>query len=132
MKVFISFFAYWNNICFFPNFWKSTFFQRLLIYYSQRDSSLLQILIIFIDILSQPLALAGSKFFNINDMSSSVKSNDVILALVLYENNGNTLESFVSVLIDAKELLKRFALSQQSEKNLPLTNKGGIAGTFSL
>ena len=94
--------------------------------------SLLQILIIFIDIFSQPLALAGSKFFIINDMSSSVKSNDVILALVLYENNGNTLESFVSVLIDAKKLLKRFALSQQSEKNLPLTNKGGIAGTFSL
>ena len=56
-------------------------------------------------------------------MSSSVKSNDVILALVLYE----TLELFIGVHIDAKKLLKRFAFSQKSETNLPLTNKGGTA-----
>ena len=90
----------------------------------------LQVLIIFIDILSQPWALAGSKFFIINDMSSSVTSNDVILALVLYENNGNKLEFFIGVHIDAKKLLKRFAFSQKSETNLPLTNKGGIAEFF--
>ena len=65
-------------------------------------------------------------------MSSSVKSNDVILALVLYENKGNTLEFFIGVHIDAKKLLKRFAFSQKSEINLPLTNKGGIAGIFFL
>ena len=64
-------------------------------------------------------------------ISSSVKSNDVILALVLYENNDNTLEFFIGVHIDAKKLLKRFAFSQKLEKNLPLTNEGGIAGIFS-
>ena len=52
--------------------------------------------------------------------------------MVLYENNGNTLQAFISVHIDAKKLLKRFAFSQKSETNLPLTNKGGIAGTFFL
>ena len=56
--------------------------------------------------------MAGSKFFIIN-MSSSVISNDVILALVLYENNGNTLEFFIGVHIDAKNLLERFAFSQK-------------------
>ena len=65
-------------------------------------------------------------------MSYSVKSNDVILALVLYENNGNTLEFVIGVHIDAKSLLKRFAFSQKSETNLPLTNKGGITGFFFL
>ena len=63
-----------------------------------------KVLIIFADILSQPWALAGPKFFIISDinMFSSIISNDVILALVLYENNGNTLEIFVGVHIDAK------------------------------
>ena len=65
-------------------------------------------------------------------MSSSVTSNDVILALVLYENNDNALEFFICVNIGAKTLLKRFAFSQKSEKNLPLTNKGAIAGIFVL
>ena len=60
--------------------------------------------------------MAGSKFFIINDVSSSVISNDVILALVLYENNGNTLEFFISVHIDAKKLLKRFAFSQNQRQ----------------
>ena len=63
-------------------------------------------------------------------MSSSLISNDVILALVLYKSSGNTLEFFTGVHIDAKKLLKRFAFSQKSETNLPLTNKGGIAGFF--
>ena len=67
----------------------------------------LQILIIFIDILSQSWALAGSKFFIINDMSSSVISKDVILALVLYENNGNKLEFFTGVYLDAKKVIKK-------------------------
>ena len=65
-------------------------------------------------------------------MSSSIKSNDVILALVLYENNGNTLEFSIGVHIDTKKLLRRFAFSQISETNLPLTNKGGIAGVLLL
>ena len=65
-------------------------------------------------------------------MSSFVISNNVILSLVLYENNGNTLQAFIGVHIDAKKLLKRFAFSQKSETNLPLKNKGGIAGTFFL
>ena len=65
-------------------------------------------------------------------MSSSVTSNDVILALVLYENNGDTPEFFICVHIDAKKLLKRFAFSQKSETNLPLTYKGAIAGIFVL
>ena len=86
-----------------------------------------QILIITIDILSQPWALAGSNFFIINDISSSVKWNDVILTLVLYENNGNMLEFFIAVVIDAKKLLKRF-VKNKNQANLPLTNKGGIAG----
>ena len=64
-------------------------------------------------------------------MSSSVISNDVILALVLYENNDKTLEFFIGVHTDAKKLLKRLSFSQKSEANLPLTNKGGIAGIFS-
>ena len=62
-------------------------------------------------------------------MSSSVKSN-FMLALVLYENNGNTLEFFICVHIDTKRLLKILAFSQKSETNLPLTNKAGIAGIF--
>ena len=65
-------------------------------------------------------------------MSSSVISNDVILALVLYENKGNKLEFFIGVHIDAKRLLKRFAFSQKSDTSLPLTNKGGIGGIFFL
>ena len=65
-------------------------------------------------------------------MFSFVISNNVILSMVLYENNGNTLQAFISVHIDTKKLLKRFAFSQKSETNLPLTNKGGIAGTFFL
>ena len=65
-------------------------------------------------------------------MSSSVKSNNVILALVLYENNSNTLEFFIGVHINAKKFLKRFSFSQKSEANLPLTNKGGIAGILFL
>ena len=56
----------------------------------------------------------------------------MILALVLYENNSNKLEFFIGVHIDAKRLLKRFALSQKSETILPLTNTGGIAGIFFL
>ena len=90
----------------------------------------LQILIIFIDILSQPWALARYKFV-ITDMFSSVKWNDLILALVLYENNGDMLQFFIGVHIDPKKLLKRFAISIKSETNLPLTNKGGTAGSFS-
>ena len=74
--------------------------------------------------------MTGSKFFIINDMSSSVISNNIILALVLYKNNGNKLEFFIGVHIDAKRLLKRFAFSQKPETDLPLTNKGGIAGIF--
>ena len=73
-------------------------------------------MIIFIDILPQPQAFAGPKFF-INDISSSAKWNNVILALVLYENNGNTLEFFIGVNIDTKKLLKRFAFVQKSETN---------------
>ena len=92
----------------------------------------LQILIIFIDILPQPWALAGSRFLIINDMSSFVISNNIILALVLYKNNGNKPEFFTGVHIDAKKLLKRFAFSQKSDTNLPLTNKGGIGGIFFL
>ena len=53
-----------------------------------------------------------------------------MLALVLYENNGNTLEFFICVHIDTKRLLKILAFSQKSETNLPLTNKTGIAGIF--
>ena len=68
----------------------------------------LQVLIIFIDVLSQPWALAESKFFIINDMSSFVISNDVILALVLHENDGNKFEFFITAHIDAKKLLKDF------------------------
>ena len=37
-----------------------------------------------------------------------------------------------NVHIDARKLLKRFALSQKSETNLPLTNKGGTARIFFL
>ena len=41
------------------------------------------------------------------------------------------LSFFNGVRIDVEKLLKRFAFSQKSETNLPLTNKGGIAGIFS-
>ena len=46
--------------------------------------------------------------------------------------NGNTLELFIGINVDAKLLLNRFAFSHKSETNLPLTNKGGIAGIFCL
>ena len=46
--------------------------------------------------------------------------------------NGNTLEFFIGINVDAKLLLNRFAFSHKSETNLPLTNKGGIAGIFCL
>ena len=52
--------------------------------------------------------------------------------MVLYVNNGNTLQFFNGVHIDEKELLKIFAFSQKSETHLPLTNKSGIGGTFLL
>ena len=42
------------------------------------------------------------------------------------------LNFFIGVHIDAKKLLKRFAFSQKSDTNLPLTNKGGIAGILFL
>ena len=42
------------------------------------------------------------------------------------------LSFFIGVRIDAEKLLKRFAFSQKSETNLPLTNKGGIAGIIFL
>ena len=32
------------------------------------------------------------------------------------------------IYVDEKKLLKRFALSQKSETNLPSTSSGGIAG----
>ena len=54
-----------------------------------------------------------------------------ILALVLYQNNGKTLEFFIGVHTEAKKLLKRLSFSQQSETSLSLTNEGGIAGIFS-
>ena len=63
-------------------------------------------------------------------MSSSVKLNDVVLALVLYESNGDRLEFFIGVRFDSKKLLKRFDFSQKSDTNLTLINKGGIAGIF--
>ena len=37
------------------------------------------------------------------------------------------LEFFIAVVIDAKKLLKRF-VKNKNQANLPLTNKGGIAG----
>ena len=40
------------------------------------------------------------------------------------------MKIFISVHIDAKKLLKIFALSQKSDTRLPLTKKGGISGTF--
>ena len=46
------------------------------------------------------MSLSVSKFFIYNDIFSSVKPNNVILTLVLYENNGNTLKSFTGVHID--------------------------------
>ena len=49
-------------------------------------------------------------------MSSSVKSNNVILALVLYENNSNTLDFFIGVHIGAKKNIKKLCFfSQKSE-----------------
>ena len=42
------------------------------------------------------------------------------------------LNFFIGVHIDLKKLLKRFAFSQISVTNLPLTNKGGIVGIFFL
>ena len=63
-------------------------------------------------------------------MSSSVKLNDLVLVLVLYESNGDRLEFFISVRFDSKKLLKRFDFSQKSDTNLTLINKGGIAGIF--
>ena len=40
------------------------------------------------------------------------------------------LSFFIAVHIDAKKLLKRFGFSQNSDINLPLTNKDVIAGIF--
>ena len=40
------------------------------------------------------------------------------------------MKIFISVHIDAKKLLKIFALSQKSDTNLPLSKKGGISETF--
>ena len=78
--------------------------------------------------MSQPWALAGTKFLIINDISSSTKWNDVILALVLC----NTLGLLLVYILSQKMLLKIFPSSQKSESNLPSTNTGGIAGIFSL
>ena len=48
-------------------------------------------------------------FFIVNDISSSVKRNDVNLALVLYENNDDILGFFIGINIDAQKLLQAFA-----------------------
>ena len=76
------------------------------------------------------MCLSFLKIFIVNYMSSSVKLNDLVLVLVLYESNGDRLEFFISVRFDSKKLLKRFDFSQKSDTNLTLINKGGIAGIF--
>ena len=40
------------------------------------------------------------------------------------------MKIFISVHIDAKKLLKIFALSKKSDTNLPLSKKGGISETI--
>ena len=65
-------------------------------------------------------------------MSFSVKLNDVVLVLVLYESNGDRLEFFIGVRFDSKKLLKRFDFSQKSDTNLTLINKGGIVLAFKI
>ena len=69
-----------------------------------------------------------SKVFIISSMSSLVKWNEVILAFVLCKKVGKILVFCIGIHIDEKHLLKRFAFSQKSETNLPLTNSCGIAG----
>ena len=76
-----------------------------------------QILIIFIDILSQ---LDESKVFIISSMPSLVKWNEVILAFVLCKKVGKILVFCIGVHIDKKNY----------SKDLPLTNSCGIAGIF--
>ena len=95
----------------------------------------LQILIIFNDILSQPWALARSKFFIFNDMSSYAKWNhhdhQTIKPSWSYMKIMAMRLSFLLVyILMQKKLLKRFAFSQKSKTNLPLTNKVGVAGNF--
>lgn len=65
-------------------------------------------------------------------MSSSVKRNDVILALVLYKNSGKTFEFFIALHIGGKKVFKKIYFFIKSETTLPLTNKDGIARIFSL
>ena len=87
------------------------------------NNDLPQILIILIYIFSQLCALTGSKGFIITDMSSSKKRNDVILALVLYETNSNTL--LVHIL--AQKCYQKYLLFQRKLKtNFPLTKKLGL------
>ena len=57
---------------------------------------------------------------------------ELVLTLVLYKNGGIVLLLFIGVHIEAKKSLNRLALVQNSETNLPFTNKGGIAGMFLL
>ena len=51
-------------------------------------------------------------------MSSSVKSNHVILALVLYENNSNTLDFFIGVHIGAKKILRSCVSFHKNQRHL--------------
>ena len=79
-----------------------------------------QILIIFIDILPQPWTLDEPKVFIINDISSLVTWNEVILAFVLYKNVLKYLY-FVLVYLLIKIIIKKISFSQNSETNLPST-----------
>ena len=72
-----------------------------------------QILIIFIDILSQPRASDEFNVFIVSSISSLVTWNEVILAFALYKKGGKTLALCIGVHIDEKNLLKRFAFSQK-------------------
>ena len=87
------------------------------------NNDLPQILIILIYIFSQLCALTmclNWTGFIITDMSSSKKRNDVILALVLYETNSNTL--LVHIL--AQKCYQKYLLFQRKLKaNFPLTKK---------
>ena len=72
----------------------------------------LQIFIILIEILSNPYDLLKSNDFIIDKISLFVTRKESILVLVLYKRGGNTILLFISVHIETKNLLKRFAFLQ--------------------
>ena len=83
------------------NFFSFNDFSNIIFKGTAIDSP--QILIIFIDIMSQPWALDGFKVFMISSISFLVTWNEVILAFVLCKNGGKILVFCIGVHTDEKK-----------------------------